>query len=76
MKASIWTKPELEALIVTFKAAYTAALQSKSYTIGNRTLTRQDLPEIKAELEYLQSELNRASGLPSGMVRVAPVFRR
>lgn len=60
--ASIWTESELRELIAVWKKAYKAAATGKSYTIQGRTLTRYDLPEIRKQLEYFQSQLDALSG--------------
>lgn len=68
---SIWTKDELLSLIADWKAAYKAASTGKAYTIGSRSLTRQNLPEILDQLRYLQRELQALARRQSG-----PVTRR
>ena len=55
---SIWTRPELIALLASWKAAYAAASTGKAYTIQGRTLTRYDLAEITAQIKYLEGELS------------------
>ncbi|MDR2946710.1 MAG: hypothetical protein LBV79_08200 [Candidatus Adiutrix sp.] len=62
MGTSIWTKAELTAAIAEWKAAYRAASSGRSYTIEGRTLTRYDLDDIRAQLDYLSKELDKASG--------------
>ena len=62
MASSIWTRDELLGLIGEWKAAYRAAATGKSYSIGGRSLTRQDLSDIRAQLSYLESELARLDG--------------
>jgi hypothetical protein len=57
MAMSIWTRPELLEQIVLWKAAYKAAATGKAYTIDGRSLNRQDLDEIRAQLTYLAGEL-------------------
>lgn len=58
----LWTKRELLELIAEWKAAYRAAATGKSYSIGQRTLTRYDLSEIRNQLSFLESELAALSG--------------
>lgn len=67
---SIWSRPELLQLIAAWKKAYLAASTGKSYTIGNRTLTRYDLPEIRKQLDFLEGELDALDGKPSGIKRI------
>lgn len=65
MPPSIWTRSELEEQIRTYKAALLACASGASYTIGSRSLTRQDLAHIREHLNYLASELatlERGSG--------------
>ncbi|MDL2275156.1 DUF6148 family protein [Desulfosarcina sp. OttesenSCG-928-G10] len=60
--SSIWTRDELLSLRSLWKAAYQAAATGKSYTIEGRTLTRQDLDDIRAQLDFVQEELDRLDG--------------
>lgn len=71
MNASIWTHDELATLIADWKAAYRAASTGKSYVIDGNALTRQDLPQIREQLAYLQRELAILDAGTSG-----PVLRR
>lgn len=54
----IWKRDELLDLLALWKAAYRAAATGKSYSIEGRSLTRQDLPEIRRQLSFLESELS------------------
>ena len=54
---TIWTREELLGLLADWKAAYKAASTGKSYTIGDRSLTRYDLAEIRKQLAFLEGEL-------------------
>lgn len=63
---TIWKHEELLHLIALWKAAYKAASAGQSYTIDGRTLTRQNVSEIRAQLSYLERQLdalNSGSGL-------------
>ena len=62
MTSSIWTRSELLSMLEMWKAAYKAASTGKSYTIDGRTLTRQDLGDIRAQLDYLRQELDKLEG--------------
>lgn len=57
MSPSIWTRPELEEQIRLYKAALKACASGASYTIGTRSLTRQDMAAIREHLDYLAGEL-------------------
>jgi len=57
--ASVWTLNELDEQIAAYKAALLALSTSQSYRTGTRELTRADLPDIRATLEYLGQEKNR-----------------
>lgn len=70
MGTSLWTHEELTSLIADYKAAYKAASTGKSYSIDGRNLTRQDIPEIRKQLDYLQLELQKLAGQRTG----GPVF--
>lgn len=62
MGTSIWTKDELTSMIAEWKAAYRAAASGRSYTIEGRSLTRYDLEDIRAQLDYLEDELDKVTG--------------
>ena len=49
---AIFTLEEAREFRALWIEAYKAASTGKSYTIENRSLTRQDLPLIKKELAY------------------------
>jgi len=59
---SIWTHEELLDLIARWKAAYKAASSGQSYSINGRSLTRQNLSEIRSQLDFLQRELDALTG--------------
>ncbi len=65
---AIFTADELDEQITTWKAALLAVATSQSYTILNRTLTRADLPEIRATLTFLEKEKESTAG------RTGPYF--
>ncbi len=48
------TLSEVQALLVVWKAALTAAAGGKSYTIDNRQLTRHNLAEIWGMVQQLE----------------------
>ncbi|MEG2173723.1 MAG: hypothetical protein RRY29_10780 [Desulfovibrionaceae bacterium] len=76
MTTSIWTYEELTSLIAAYKAAYAAASTGKSYALDGRNLTRQDIPEILRQLDYLSGELASLSGQKRGPVFVQCRVRR
>lgn len=76
MGTSLWTHEELTSLIAAYKAAYMAASTGKSYSLDGRTLTRQDIPEILRQLEYLKGELAALRGQQRGPVLVQCRVRR
>ncbi len=66
---SIWTREELLGLITDWKAAYKAASTGQSYTIGGRSLTRQNLSEIRSQLDFLQGELEALTDRNAGSLK-------
>ncbi|WP_297829521.1 hypothetical protein [uncultured Desulfovibrio sp.] len=54
---SLWTREELLELISRWKAAYKAVSHGQSYSIDGRSLTYLNVTEIRAQLSYLQGEL-------------------
>ncbi len=75
MVMAIWTRAELTSLLDLWKAAYKAAATGKSYTIAGRSLSRQDLPEIRKQLDYLEGQLEALDG-KRGPVFVTARVRR
>ena len=61
--ASFWTRDELLSLHASWKAALFAASTGKSYQIGDRTLSRQDVPAIRAELDRIEGQLADLDGV-------------
>jgi hypothetical protein len=59
---SIWTREELHEQIAQYKRALLKCASGSSYTIGTRSLTRQDLAEIRNHLSYLAGELAALDG--------------
>ena len=57
MSTSIWTRAELDEQIRLYKEALKKCASGASYTIGSRSLPRQDLPRIRDHLAYLAGEL-------------------
>lgn len=53
-----------------YLAAEAAALSGRSYSIGTRTLSRQDLSEIRAGIEIWDARVKRLSGGRNGGIRL------
>lgn len=62
MATSIWTRTELDEQIALYKEALKKCASGASYSIGSRSLTRQDLPRIREHLAYLAGELAALQG--------------
>lgn len=63
--ASVFTVAELDAQLVVWKAALLAAASGQSYTISaggsSRSLSRNDLTEIRNTIAWLASERANAA---------------
>jgi hypothetical protein len=64
------TLASAQARLDEYLAAESAALASKSYTINGRSLTRQDLSEIRAGIDIWNTRVQRLSNGRSGGVRL------
>lgn len=53
---SIWTLKELNEQIAAYKTALKTVSTGQYYSISGRMLTRQNLAEIRATLEWLDLE--------------------
>ncbi len=76
---SIWTKEELQTHIKAYKEALLNCSQGKSYSVGSRSLTRSDIPEIREMLGYYEEELNKLNNVRSSFIAQAKIhgsFRR
>ncbi len=71
----LWTREELLVALAEWKAAYRAASHGKSYSIAGRTLTRQDIGDIRDQLDYLQRQLDSLTR-GAGPVRVRAMRER
>lgn len=67
----IWTETELNTQIAAYKQAMLSLATAKEVEIDTGTVRRkyrrEDLPQIRTQLQYLQSELmalQSAGGLP------------
>jgi hypothetical protein len=58
----IGTGTDQELLEFTRAAIAQITLHGQSYTIGNRTFTRADLPELREQVEWLEARIARSSG--------------
>ena len=72
---SIWTRQELLEEIALYKRAIKACASSSSYTIGTRSLTRQDLKELRSHLDYLVGELAALEGRRGPVIVQARIAR-
>ena len=52
------------------------AASGQSYTIDGRSLTRQDIEDITAQLDYIQKELDKLDGNGGGVIIVKGRPRR
>lgn len=59
--SAIFTVEEVDTQIEAYKAALLALSRSKQYTIAGRTVTREDLPEIRETLSWLQTEKDKVT---------------
>lgn len=53
---ALYTLAELETEISVYKAALTGLAAGKSMQIGDKTLTRHDIPTVREHLQYLDSQ--------------------
>ncbi len=60
---------QAEAKLTAYLAAEEAAAAGKSYTIGDRTYTRQDLDDLRAGIDYWQNKATTLSQQVSGRSR-------
>lgn len=58
----IFTADELATQINAYKTALLKLATAKQYTHNGRTFLREDLPEIRETLTWLQSEQDKLSG--------------
>ena len=70
-----YTLEEINASLARWKKALDACATGKSYTIGDRSLTMHDLPEIRKTIEWLEQRRSQIMGRAS-TVYVKPKFRR
>lgn len=62
-----YTSDELDTLITAIKAAITAALAGRAYTFNGRSVSRQDLAELRKQMAWAVAEKNR---IDRGGIRV------
>lgn len=53
---AIFTLEEIETQFAAYKEASIALAVSKEYTVGGKTLRREDLAQIREHLKWLDSE--------------------
>ncbi|SKA83723.1 hypothetical protein SAMN02745702_02925 [Desulfobaculum bizertense DSM 18034] len=71
----VWTKEELQEQLTQWKQALLRVSGGKSYTIGSRALTLQDVAEIRTTITFLRDELRALSGESGPIVVVGRVRR-
>jgi len=59
----------LETQLAEANRALSACLAGQSYRIGERTLTRADLPEIRNTINELEAKLNAKAGRSGPAIR-------
>ena len=72
---SAFTLQEIEEQISAFKKALMAISTGQEYSIGNRRMTRADLPEIRKTLEWLAAEKRSALGQGGPVILVGRLKR-
>lgn len=72
----LWTLEEAQEMLEGWKNAYKAVMSAKSYTIDGRTLTRQNIQEIKQEMQYWQDIIAQITGQQCNINRVMRVIPR
>lgn len=55
------TITEMEANLTSANTAYTVALNSQQYTVGNRSKTNQRVKELREEIQYWSGEIAKKS---------------
>lgn len=65
----VFTRSELKTLLAEWKKAYLAVSQGKSYTIGSRALTRQDVSTIRNQIAWLSDQLASLENSASGSLK-------
>jgi hypothetical protein len=64
---------ESRARLTRYIAAETAVLQGQAYSMGQRSLTRADLSEIRKAIVDLYAEINSLEGGSIRLQRVVPI---
>jgi hypothetical protein len=64
---------ETRARLSQYIAAETAVLQGQAYSMGQRSLTRADLSEIRKAIVDLYAEINSLEGGAIRLQRVVPI---
>lgn len=72
---SIWTEQELREEIDLYKRAIKACASGSSYTIGSRSLTRQNLKELREHLDYFAGELAALEGRRGPVLVQGRIYR-
>ena len=72
---SIWTEQELREEIDLYKRTIKACASGSSYTIGSRSLTRQNLKELREHFDYLAGELAALEGRRGPVLVQGRIYR-
>lgn len=56
------TYTDAELLVLFREALASVAVSGQSYRMGSREYTRADLPEIRSQIEWLETRVNKSSG--------------
>lgn len=62
---AIYTLAEIETEISTYKAALSALAAGRSTKIGDKELTRHDIPTVREHLQYLDQQRSALTASPS-----------
>ena len=67
---SLFTRTELQTALADWKKAYLAVSSGKSYSIGSRSLTRQDVATIREQISWLSAQLDELDNPGQGSLKV------
>jgi len=70
------TLAQAEAQLTAYLAAETAVLKGQSYTIGQRSLTRADLADIRAGIDAWDARVKQLTNSAQGRSRARIVVPR
>lgn len=73
---ALYTLAELETEISTYKAALSALSAGRSTKIGDKELTRHDIPTVRDHLQWLDQQRDQLSACPSPVAAVGRTYAR